>query len=111
MPIHEYQCRKCEEVVERIEGIHDAPMKKCPSCGGKVDQMISSSAFVLKGTGWYATDYGAKSNDNGNGKGKGNGKGNGKGEAKAKGSAEASCPAASGAGAPAPACAGCPKLD
>ena len=105
MPIHEYQCRKCEEVVERIEGIHDAPMKKCPSCGGKVDRMMSSSAFVLKGTGWYATDYGARSHDNGNGKG------NGKGEPKAKEPAAASCPAASGAGAPAPACAGCPKMD
>jgi len=97
MPIHEYQCRKCEAVVERIEGIHDGPMKKCPSCGGKVDQMISSSAFVLKGTGWYATDYGTRSHDNGNGKG--------------KESPAASCPAASGAGAPPPACAGCPKLD
>ena len=106
MLIHEYKCRKCEAVAERIEGTHDRPMKKCPSCGGKVDQMISSSAFVLKGTGWYATDYGTKNHDNGNGKGKGNGKG----EPKAKDSAEASCPAASGAGAP-PACAGCPKLD
>ena len=111
MPIHEYQCRKCEAVVERIEGMHDAPMRKCPSCGGKVDQMISSGAFILKGTGWYATDYGSKSHDNGNGKGKkGNGKGNGKGEPKAKDTAAASCPAASGAEAPA-ACAGCPKLD
>ena len=109
MPIHEYQCRKCEAVAERIEGTHDRPMKKCPSCGGKVDQMISSSAFVLKGTGWYATDYGTKNHDNGNGKGKGNGKGNGKGEPKEKEPAAASCPAASGAGAPP--CAGCPKLD
>ena len=75
MPIHEYQCRKCEAVVERIEGMHDGPMKKCPSCGGKVDRMISSSAFVLKGSGWYATDYGTRSHDNGNGKGKGNGGG------------------------------------
>jgi putative FmdB family regulatory protein len=105
MPIHEYRCRKCESVVERIEGMHDRPMRKCPSCGGKVDQMISSSAFVLKGTGWYATDYGTKSHDNGNGKGKG------KEEPKAKEPPEASCPAASGSGAPAPACAGCPKLD
>jgi len=110
MPIHEYRCRKCESVVERIEGTHDRPMRKCPSCGGKVDQMISSSAFILKGTGWYATDYGTKSHDNGNGKGKGNGKGNGKEKPKAKEPPEASCPAASGAGA-APACAGCPKLD
>ena len=104
MPIHEYQCRKCEAVVERIEGVHDGPMKKCPTCGGKVDQMMSSGAFILKGTGWYATDYGTRSHDNGNGKGKG------KGKPKEKDSAAASCPAASGAGAP-PACAGCPKLD
>ena len=109
MPIHEYKCRKCEEVVERIEGMHDKPMRKCRSCGGRVDQMISSSAFVLKGTGWYATDYGTKSHDNGNGKGKG--KENGKGEPKPKEAAAASCPAASGAGAPPPSCAGCPKLD
>ena len=104
MPIHEYQCRKCEAVAERIEGTHDKPMRKCSSCGGKVDQMISSSAFVLKGTGWYASDYGTKNHDNGNGKGKG------KGEPIANDPAAASCPAASGAGA-APACAGCPKLD
>ena len=104
MPIHEYQCRKCEAVVERIEGTHDKPMRKCSSCGGKVDQMISSSAFVLKGTGWYASDYGTKNHDNGNGKGKG------KGEPKEKEPAAATCPAAAGAGAPA-ACAGCPKMD
>ncbi|MGE5285049.1 MAG: FmdB family zinc ribbon protein, partial [Actinomycetota bacterium] len=81
---------------------------KCPSCGGKVDQMMSAGAFILKGTGWYATDYGTKSHDNGNGKGKE--KGHAKGEPKPKEAAAASCPAASGAGAP-PACAGCPKLD
>jgi putative FmdB family regulatory protein len=103
MPIHEYQCRKCEAVVERIEGTHDKPMKKCPTCGGKTDQMLSSAAFVLKGTGWYATDYGTRSHDNGNGKGKG------KGGPEAKEPAAASCPAAAGAGAPA--CAGCPKMD
>lgn len=104
MPIHEYQCRKCEAVVERIEGVHDRPMRKCPSCGGRVDQMISPSAFVLKGSGWYASDYGTKNHDNGNGKGKG------KGEPKEKEPAAATCPAAAGAGAPA-ACAGCPKMD
>jgi len=106
MPIHEYKCRKCEAVSERIEGVHDVPMRKCPSCGGKVDRMMSAGAFILKGSGWYATDYGTKNHDNGNGKGKRKGK-----EApKAKEPAAASCPAASGAGAPA-ACAGCPKLD
>jgi len=84
MPIYEYQCRKCEAVVERIQGMNDKPLSKCPSCGGKVDRMMSSGAFVLKGSGWYATDY-AK-----------------------KGEKPAACPAASGGEAPA-ACSGCPK--
>jgi len=105
MPIHEYKCRKCEVVSERIEGVHEVPMRKCPSCGGKVDRMMSAGAFILKGSGWYATDYGTKNHDNGNGHGKGHRK------PKEKEAAPASCPAASGTGAPAPACAGCPKLD
>ena len=104
MPIYEYKCRKCGQVTELLEGAHDDPLRKCPSCAGKVERMMSAGAFILKGTGWYATDYGTKSHDNGNGKGNGNGK------PKAKEPAAASCPAASGAGTP-PACAGCPKLD
>ena len=104
MPIYEYKCRKCGQVTELLEGAHDDPLRKCPSCAGKVERMMSAGAFILKGTGWYATDYGTKSHDNGNGKGNGNGK------PKAKEPAPASCPAASGAGAP-PSCAGCPKLD
>jgi len=106
MPIYEYKCRKCAEVTERIEGFHDDPLKKCPSCSGKVERQISSGAFILKGTGWYATDYASKSHDHGNR----NGKGNGKGTPKGKEAGEASCPAASSSSAPA-ACAGCPKLD
>lgn len=106
MPIYEYRCRKCGEVTELIEGVHDDPLKKCPSCSGKVERLMSSGAFILKGTGWYATDYASKSHDNGNGKGKGHGKGT----PTRKDAGEASCPAASGAEAPA-ACAGCPKID
>ena len=100
MPIYEYKCRKCGQVTELLEGAHDDPLRKCPSCAGKVERMMSAGAFILKGTGWYATDYGTKSHDNGNGKG------NGKGKSKAK--EPASCPAASG-GAPPPACGGCPR--
>ena len=33
-------------------------------CGGEVERLISRSAFQLKGSGWYATDY-AKSNGGG----------------------------------------------
>ena len=59
MPIYEYKCAKCG-VVEVMQGIKEAPLKKCPNCKSKVERMISASSFVLKGTGWYATDYGKK---------------------------------------------------
>ncbi len=59
MPIYEYKCAKCG-VVEVMQGIKEAPLKKCPNCKGKVERMISSTSFVLKGSGWYATDYAKK---------------------------------------------------
>ena len=60
MPIYEYKCPKCG-VVEVMQGIKEAALKKCPNCKSKVERMISSSSFVLKGSGWYATDYAKKS--------------------------------------------------
>ena len=35
-------------------------MKKCPHCGGKVEQMITAPAIQFKGAGWYVTDYAGK---------------------------------------------------
>lgn len=36
-------------------------VKKCPDCGGKVEQVISAPAVQFKGSGWYVTDYAKKS--------------------------------------------------
>jgi len=58
MPLYEYQCSKCGNVFEVIQKYSDTPLKKHPGCGGKVEKLISASAFQLKGSGWYATDYG-----------------------------------------------------
>ncbi|MBI3797460.1 MAG: zinc ribbon domain-containing protein [Deltaproteobacteria bacterium] len=57
MPIYEYTCKQCGNF-ETMQGITEAPLKKCPTCGSKVAKLISRSAFHLKGSGWYATDYG-----------------------------------------------------
>jgi predicted nucleic acid-binding Zn ribbon protein len=29
----------------------------CEQCGGHVRRLISQTSFVLKGSGWYVTDY------------------------------------------------------
>jgi len=60
MPIYEYKCNKCG-VFEAMQGIKEAPLKKCPTCKGKVERQISRGSFILKGSGWYATDYAKKS--------------------------------------------------
>jgi putative FmdB family regulatory protein len=60
MPIYEYQCAACGQVVERWQKISDAPLAECPACGGSLHKLISSCAFHLKGSGWYVTDYAGK---------------------------------------------------
>ncbi len=57
MPIYEYQCDNCG-VFEYNQRITEDPLKKCPTCKSKVRRLISSTSFMLKGSGWYATDYG-----------------------------------------------------
>jgi putative FmdB family regulatory protein len=61
MPLYEYECKKCHHRFERIVKFSDPPMKKCPDCGGQVEQMISAPAVQFKGSGWYVTDYAKKS--------------------------------------------------
>jgi putative FmdB family regulatory protein len=61
MPLYEYECQKCGHRFERIQKFSDAMVKKCPDCGGKVEQMISAPAVQFKGSGWYVTDYAKKS--------------------------------------------------
>lgn len=57
MPIYEYQCKKCGHKFERIQRFSDPLVKKCPECGGKVEQVLSAPAVQFKGSGWYVTDY------------------------------------------------------
>ena len=60
MPIYEYRCDKCGKEFEAWQKFSDAPIETCESCGGHASKMISQSSFILKGSGWYVTDYGNK---------------------------------------------------
>jgi putative FmdB family regulatory protein len=61
MPLYEYQCKKCQHRFEKIQKFSDPHVKKCPKCGGPVEQVISAPAVQFKGSGWYVTDYAKKS--------------------------------------------------
>lgn len=60
MPLYEYECQACGHRFERIRKFSDPPLDACPQCGGAIEKLVSSPAFHLKGSGWYATDYAKK---------------------------------------------------
>ncbi|MBM4257855.1 MAG: zinc ribbon domain-containing protein [Deltaproteobacteria bacterium] len=66
MPIYEYSCKKCGDF-EVSQRMTDEALKKCPTCGAKVTKLISQSAFHLKGSGWYMTDYAKNGTNKGSG--------------------------------------------
>lgn len=61
MPIYEYRCLACDKVFEEIHQHADDIMEEpCPTCGKGSRRVISNTTFVLKGGGWYVTEYGNK---------------------------------------------------
>jgi len=62
MPAYDYRCRGCDGVFEVIQRISDPVGATCPRCGSEeCVRQFAASAFQLKGSGWYASDYKNKS--------------------------------------------------
>lgn len=57
MPIYEYRCSGCGEMLEVIQKFNDASLRECPECRGELVKLVSNTSFVLKGSGWYADGY------------------------------------------------------
>ncbi len=64
MPTYEYLCENCGNQFEKEQRISEEPLKNCPSCDGTVKRLISTGNFILKGSGWYVTDYSRSSSGN-----------------------------------------------
>lgn len=61
MPTYEYACDTCGREFEAVKRMSDPAGATCPHCGAeRTHRLISHSSFVLKGTGWYLTDYARK---------------------------------------------------
>ena len=60
MPNYEYLCKKCGHRFEQIRKFSDKQLRKCPECGGVIEQVVSAPAVQFKGSGWYVTDYAKK---------------------------------------------------
>lgn len=60
MPTYEFECPKCKDVVELQKSMSDETVPLCCKDGcDAIDmvQIISRSAFHLKGLGWAAEGY------------------------------------------------------
>jgi putative FmdB family regulatory protein len=57
VPTYEYQCEKCQRLFEVRQRITESPLTTCEVCGGHVKRLLSPAPFILKGEGWYVTDY------------------------------------------------------
>ncbi|HSW63789.1 MAG TPA: FmdB family zinc ribbon protein [Dissulfurispiraceae bacterium] len=57
MPIYEYGCQQCGHQFDIMQKFSDAPLSECPKCCGNLKKLISNTSFVLKGSGWYISDY------------------------------------------------------
>jgi len=87
MPIYEYKCPKCG-VFEAMQRIIEPSLKKCPTCKSKVERQISRGSFILKGSGWYATDYAKKATSGADSSESGTSATNGNGDSSAKTSSD-----------------------
>src|ERR1700751_5752794 len=95
MPLYEYECKKCGHRFEKIQKFSDRMVKKCPECGGQVEQMISAPAVQFKGSGWYVTDYAKKSSSPGSSGGDSGSKDSSDDKSKSDGSSSSSKEASS----------------
>jgi putative FmdB family regulatory protein len=59
MPIYEYLCPKCRKIFEEwTTSANDDTVEPCPRCSTPAPRVMSQTSFVLKGDGWYVSDYG-----------------------------------------------------
>ncbi|MCH8327807.1 MAG: zinc ribbon domain-containing protein [Candidatus Marinimicrobia bacterium] len=65
MPTYSYVCNACGHGFDHFQSMTDKVIKKCPSCRKlKLKRLIGAGAgLIFKGSGFYITDYGRKSND------------------------------------------------
>lgn len=61
MPTYEYECPRCPRVFEVKQRITEPALVTCDVCGGPIHRLLSAAPFILKGEGWYVTDYPSES--------------------------------------------------
>ena len=59
MPTYQYRCKSCGNELEIVQKMSDDSLTICPKCEKETFERVISAegGFVLKGSGFYKTDY------------------------------------------------------
>ncbi|MDR2786896.1 MAG: zinc ribbon domain-containing protein [Candidatus Accumulibacter sp.] len=59
MPIYTYRCASCGFEKDHLQKLNDSVLLTCPQCHQDTyeKQVTAAAGFLLKGSGWYATDF------------------------------------------------------
>lgn len=56
MPNYAYRCQACQHSFEVKQSFSEAPLTKCPECGGALNKVFGNLGVTFKGSGFYRTD-------------------------------------------------------
>lgn len=65
MPTYVYRCQQCGTMLERRQSFQDPPLTECEVCSGELRRVLQPVQVIFKGSGFYSTDYRAKSSTDG----------------------------------------------
>jgi len=58
MATYEYKCERCSRVFDIIKPMSESDKAEvCPDCNVIAVRKVTKTSFILKGEGFYATDY------------------------------------------------------
>ncbi|NMW22367.1 MAG: zinc ribbon domain-containing protein [Chlorobiaceae bacterium] len=59
MPTYQYRCNNCGNELEIVQKMSDKTLTICPECEKESFERVitGEGGFVLKGSGFYKTDY------------------------------------------------------
>lgn len=69
MPFYEYVCETCDHEFEVLKKSKDPDPEGCEECEGPIRKKIFAPATILKGAGFYETEYGRSKHNHPNHKG------------------------------------------
>jgi putative FmdB family regulatory protein len=55
MPTYVYKCYKCGNF-DYYQPMSHNSLETCPTCGGKVNKIFTSTPVMFSGSGFYTTD-------------------------------------------------------